>query len=101
MTLRDRCRSNRTIWAIVVLGVAVILSVSLADGGQRFDRGREAIYAGRQSTGYPQLVSVERLPETAMGEMCAWAPASSPARLAAAIGQGLVLGRAPPGAGVV
>ena len=76
MTLKDRCRSNRTIWAVVLLGVAVILGVSLANGGQRFDLGSEAIYEGRQSTGYPQLVSVEPLPETAMeGEMCTWAPA--------------------------
>ena len=87
MTLKNRCRSNRTIWALVVLGVAVILSVSLANGGQRFGPGSEAIDAGRQSTGHPQLVSVESLAESAMGEMCAWVPAGSPARLSAAIGQ--------------
>ena len=87
MTQTDRCRSNRTIWAIVVLGAAVVLSVSLANGGQRFYPGSETTYAGRQPTGYPQLVSVDLLPETAMGEMCAWVPAGSPALLAAAIGQ--------------
>src|SRR2546426_1742308 len=72
MTQTDRGRSNRTTWAVVVLVVAVILSVSLASRGQRFDPDSEAAYAGRKPTGYPQLVSVEPLPETATeGEMCA------------------------------
>lgn len=86
MTQTGRGRNNRTIWAVVVLGV--ILSVSLLSGGQRFDLDSNAAHAGRKPTGYPQLVSVEPLPETAMeGQMCAWVPAGSPALLAAAIGQ--------------
>src|SRR5437667_3341068 len=90
MTQADRRWSSRTMWAIVFLGIAVILTVSLANGGQRFYPGSEASEAdvGRRPTGYPQLVSVEPLPETAMGgEMCAWMPVGSPALLAANIGR--------------
>src|SRR5438132_13012856 len=90
MTQADRRWSSRTMWAIVFLGIAVILTVSLANGGQRFYPGSEASEAdaGRRPTGNPQLVSVEPLPETAMvGEMCAWMPVGSPALLAANIGR--------------
>jgi hypothetical protein len=87
MTQANRCRSNRTIWAFGFLGVAVILTVSLAIGGQRFYSGSE-VNAGRRPTGYPQLVSVQPLPEIPEGEMCALQPAQpagSPALLAAAL----------------
>jgi DNA-binding beta-propeller fold protein YncE len=78
MTQPDRRRSNRILWAVVFLGAAGVLTVSLAIGSQAG--------SGLKPTGYPQLVSVEPLPETAMeGEMCTWLPAGSPAVLAANI----------------
>jgi len=92
MAQADRSRSNRTIWAIAFLGIAVIVTVSLAIGGQRFYSGSEE-NDGRRPTGYPQLVSVQPLPEMPEGEMCALQPAQlaqpagSPALLAAALMQ--------------
>jgi DNA-binding beta-propeller fold protein YncE len=67
-------RSNRITWALTFLGAALILTVSFTSGGQL------------KPTGYPQLVSVEPLPETEMGgELCAEMPGGSPALLAANI----------------
>src|SRR5436309_10479976 len=87
MTQTDRRRSNPSRWLMVCLGGVVILSsVLLANGGLRFDLSSEGTDTGRKPTGYPQLVSVEPLPEVAMGgELCA--PAPSPVRLAAALRQ--------------
>jgi len=87
MTQADRGRNNSSRWPMVGLGSVVILSsVLLANGGLGFNS--EATDGGRKPTGYPQLVSVEPLPEVAMGgELCAWVPAPSPVRLAAALRQ--------------
>ena len=79
MTQTDRRRSTRTRWSMVGLGAVVILSSVLF-------ASREGSEAGRKPTGYPQLVSVEPLPEVAMGgEICA--PAPTPVLLAAALRQ--------------
>ena len=89
MTQTDRRRSNRSRWSMMGLGGVVILSsVLLANGGLPFNLSSEGIDAGRKPTGYPQLVSVEPLPEVAMGgEMCASVPAPSPVLLTAALRQ--------------
>src|SRR5437667_9756975 len=83
MTQTDRGRNNSSRWPMVGLGSVVILSsVLLANGGLGFIS--EATDGGRKPTGYPQLVSVETLPEVAMGgESCAWVSARSPLRFAA------------------
>ena len=87
MTQTDRGRNNSSRWPMAGLGSVVILSsVLLANGGLGFNS--EATDGGPKPTGYPQLVSVEPLPEVAMGgEMCAWVPAPSPVLLAAALRQ--------------
>src|SRR2546426_10399808 len=87
MTQTDRGRNNSSRWPMVGLGSVVILSsLLLANGGLGFNS--EATDGGRKPTGYPQLVSVEPLPKVAMGgELCAWVPAPSPVRLAAALRQ--------------
>src|SRR6266566_6990811 len=87
MTQTDRRQSNRSRWSMAGFGGIVILSsVLLANGGLRFGLSSETIDRGPKPTGYPQLVSVEPLPEVAMGgELCA--PAPSPVRLAAALRQ--------------
>src|SRR5256712_8089196 len=89
MTQTDRRQSNRSRWSMAGFGGIVVLSsVLLASGGLRFGLSSEAIDRGPKPTGYPQLVSVEPLPEVAMGgESCAWVPAPSPVRLAAALRQ--------------
>src|SRR5438874_753935 len=88
MTQTDRRRSNRSIWSLVGLGIVIIFSTVIANGGLGFNLSSEAIDHARKPTGYPQLVSVEPLPEVAMGgEFCTWAPAPSPVLLAAALQQ--------------
>jgi len=80
MTQVDR-RRNRSRWSVAALGAVVILSGVLC-------ASREGSDPGRKPTGYPQLVSVEPLPETAIGgELCALVPAPSPVLLAAALRQ--------------
>src|SRR5437660_6727893 len=88
MTQTDR-RRNRSRWSMAGLGSVVILSsVLLANGGLRLNLSSEGTDRGRKPTGYPQLVSVEPLPEVAVGgELCTWVPASSPVLLAAALRQ--------------
>src|SRR3989475_11878350 len=97
MTQTDRRRSNQSRWSMAGFGGIVVLSsVLLANGGLRFGLSSEAIDRGPKPTGYPQLVSVEPLPEVAMGgELCAWGPAPSPVRLAAALRQEGVTAQAP------
>src|SRR5262245_21181814 len=100
MTRTNHRRSNRTIWAIVALGVAIILSVSLAIGGEQFYSESKVTDAGRKPAGYPQLVSVQPLSETGIeGEMCAWPPAGSPALLAANIAQERLMAQSSSAAG--
>src|SRR5262245_9698994 len=89
MTETDRRQSNRSRWSMAGFGGIIVLSsVLLASGGLRYDLSSETIDRGRRPTGYPQLVSVEPLPEVAMGgELCAWVPAPGPVRLTAALRQ--------------
>src|ERR1051326_1618505 len=79
MTQAERLRITRI---IVLLGIAVVLTVLVAKAGQQLGSEKDL-----RPTGYPQLVSVEPLPETEMGgAICAEVPAGSPALLAANIG---------------
>ena len=83
MTRANRRPSTRAILTVLALGAIFVLSTLI---GARSLRSSGASYAGRRPTGYPQLVSVQPLPETELeGDMCEWVPASSPVRLAAAL----------------
>lgn len=72
---------------IGAVGAAVGLRFLSASGSA--DSYPATVSEGRKATGYPQLVSIQPLPEMEMeAEMCAWVPASSPARLSFALQQG-------------
>ena len=90
-------------------GIAFVVLVSLVVGvgawvllfGGARDRALtvsalkgSAQLAGLRPTGYPQLISVEPIPESQSdGEMCEWIPASSQERLVAILQQEMALAR--------
>ena len=76
----------------VILGAAAVLGLAIlvTRPGKQPGNGSATSYALRKPAGYPQLVSVQPLPEAELeGEMCEWVPDSSPVRLAAALRQEL------------
>ena len=84
-------RYGRTGILLAILMVGAAISLSFLSANRISDFG-PAVHllspAGRKATGYPQLVSIQPLPEIETeGDMCAWVPASSPARLAFALQQ--------------
>ena len=86
-------RRSRSVSFFLALGTAIILSVLFVSYGQWLGERDAASSPLRKPTGYPQLVSVQPLPEMD-GEMCEWVPASSQERLVAMLRQERVAGRA-------
>ena len=74
---------------LILLGAGAGILLS---GGNSF---AERAGFGRKSTGFPQLVSVEPLPEMD-GQMCEWVPASASGTLVASLRQMGASGRAAP-----
>ena len=80
-------RYGRTWIVLAILAVGAAIGWSFLSANRVSDFSHAA-QAGRKPTGYPQLVSIQPLPEIETeGDMCAWVPASSPARLAFALQQ--------------
>lgn len=78
---RLRCLASMIIFLALLVGVGSWLLLA----GKRLQPRLQAFaqLTELRPTGYPQLVSIEPLPEMD-GEMCEWVPASSTARLLAA-----------------
>jgi DNA-binding beta-propeller fold protein YncE len=75
---------NQTVWAVTALAIAALLL--LLAGSANLAGGKDGLRtAVQRPQGYPQLVSVEPLPDD--GEMCQWVPASAGATLAEALVQ--------------
>lgn len=88
MTRVNNCQRNLAI-CVVLAGVAAItFSILFPRSGKQRGMTAAASCRFRKPTGYPQLVSIEPLPESENGgEMCQWLPASAPIRRVAALRQ--------------
>ena len=95
MTRADRNRRKWAIGTMLAAVPAIVFGIVLANFDLPSDRSGDSANAGRRATGYPQFVSVQPLPALETdAEMCAWVPASSPARLAFALQQDRTAGGA-------
>ncbi len=90
MATAHRGRAKSVLSAVLLFGaLCAIAGWGVFSGDRSSESDRAGAHAGRKATGYPQLVSVQPLPELeTTGEMCEWMPASSPAGLALALQQG-------------
>ena len=79
-----RLRSGASVVVLVSLFVGVAAWILLAGGAMRPRQQTFSQLNELRPTGYPQLISVDPLPEAeSAGEMCQWVPASSQTRLIA------------------
>lgn len=95
MSEANRCGRNRAVYTFLAVGIAAAFCVLYASQEKRPGPDSRSRYPLRKPTGYPQLVSVQPLPDAAIeGEMCEWVPASSPVALAAVLRQERTAARA-------